>query len=696
MSILIEASEPDLRRLFKSDSDSWLVSKSTWGSGTLVESRFRSIENRRERKLNLKNISLPIPKVHPDENTSQYSVFSPNDILSAADTISPSPKDSYSPSTPTINQKGFKNYKLIEELYLSERSYISLLQLLQNYYLGPLLDSCKFACGVPLYVMSENVESLIFDHEQFVKNLSVQIERYDKEDVFEMNRAICELLESLVENHYRYIEYCDVYEDALALSKLHTDGMNKPWVGGWSHYLEATQPPSRKLDLSFMSLVQKPTARYGKYRLFLEALLHTTFKDFNQVDENLSAALNKVKSKLELIDFDSSILKKMDESDLLGDMIGFNDSGFTRQFFGKSILVGSLVVAWIELDRVKVATMAVIAFKSHLVLCDVTRGNKRYPILFIIPLAKCIIVDDNKDFDGGLYASYPYSIKILFEIGKAQYEILLAAISKQEFQIWKNTLKTLINVVNGPYNLDFSLSDKGINLIQRVPPKTSPFNVSLTGVNKISGNCYFQRPITIMIYNSIYNATNPGLIAEYCNLDRLEDFDESFELTRYDRIKAEKKMSLIWSPEIPKIMYDKNPKLSRHISLLNFHSFRSQNVSQVELSPEPSPPAKTPIVPLLQFSFKKSSIPIENEEMFTAKTHNTLNRAETLDPKVSTTTIERDKGKISRVSSFRSEIFNLFRSKSKIHLEDSEVKPSNSTKSLKSSKSLRFLFRNNG
>ncbi|CAH6719827.1 hypothetical protein CLIB1444_02S17392 [[Candida] jaroonii] len=704
-AIVTETSEPgeDLRRLLKSDSDSWLVTGSVWSSNESLRSRFRSIENRRERKLAFPNISLPIPQV-PENSFGGKSplILSPNDIISASETISPHLKESYSPSTPTINQKGFKNYKLVEELYSSEKSYINSLHLLQKYYLSPLLDSTRSACGVPLYIMSENVDSIIIDHERFCGMLGKQLDTYDSGDVDYMNRKIGELVQILVENHYRYIEYCDVYEDVLSLSKLHEDdtGVNNTWTNGWNHYLEATQPPARKLDLSFMSLVQKPTARYGKYRLFLEALLQSTFKDFNCVDENLTTALIKVKSKLELIDFDASVLKKIDEADLLVDLIDFNGCGFARQFFGKSILIGSLVVAWIEIDRLKAITVAVILFKSHLVLCDVTRGNKKYPIIFIIPLSKSMLVEDNKDSDGGIFSSYPYGLKILFEIGKAQYEILLAAISKQEFQIWKDTLKTLINVVNGPYKLDFSMNEMGMNLIHRKPLRISPFNVSLVGMKKSSNDCYFQRPISIKIYNSIYNATNQNLIAEYWNINQPQDFDESLELTRYDRIKAEKKVSLIWSQEIPRIMYEKNPRISRHISLLHFHSFRSQTLPKVELAP-----VQTPIIPQSHFSFSKTAIP-PDEEMFTARTHHTLHKTETshrtetphstetlhrtktLNPNNLTDTLERSK--ISRVTSFKSEIFNLFRTKS---LQPSPVKPSDSIKSIHSTKSFRSLFR---
>lgn len=690
--------------LSKSQSDSWIPRGSFWSPVFNLRSKFNSLEYSQKRRststykhpqreykysinnnkdFNKEKVSLDSPQRHESytfinsSTTSNNSnvelppknTFSPNDILSPSDIISPPPSKIYLTNA-LVDKKDFKILKLVEELLQSEDIYVNLLKILLNNYLHPLFYNSKINCGIPLYLFTKVIEQLLEIHQSFLSKLNVSARVTRGESVVSKSITISELINFLMENHYLYVEYCDVYEDVLVLSKTIPNnlGINQVYVGGLRGYLEATQPPFRKLDLSFMSLIQRPTTRYCKYRLFLESLVKwVPAVKYEQENITLIKTLKNVKVTLETVNQAAKKIKDSDKSGLIKELIDFESCQLGSEYFGKVLLVGSLVAFWVEIDKIQTCTFAALAFKSHLVLSDLKR-NRQCNIKFIIPLSKSNLIEDTKECEGGLTSGYPYSFKLLFERKTNQYEIFFAAIQLKELQIWRDLLRVLINVVNGPYKMDFSKSCGELSLVDEIPDEISPYNCFLNET-KINSKCYFKRPICIKIFNFIYGDEGNNLLAEYQNTEQLHNYQESFELTRHDRIKAEKRIGLLWSKELPRLIFERKSILSKHWSFLNFQSVRYRE-PEIQLLSFAEDDLETQVSrvlqPLLQFSFKDTKelasiqeATLIDEPMHTARTHISLKRALT---------------RVSRASSIKSNIMKLFKSPSDVSKSSDSVR----------------------
>lgn len=504
-------------------------------------------------------------------------VLSPQEstyALTTSDYISPIPALTFSPQDKSITTQKYKLQKVLEELLDSEENYVVSLTLLLNYYLEPLVSNNIYRCGLPLITIKNLLSILIESHTNMLQQLRSLYHHPRNQDC---ERSIIYIATEVAKNIFDiginvpiYEEYCNVYESVLKIikdsdhinSKYKKDS-NQAWVKGWKNYLEATQPISKRMDLSFLSLVQKPISRVAKYRLIIESLLK-----YSGTNSSIYTYCNLVKSKLNELNDNSREFIMNDNSSKINNFLNFDGTSFgidlSLEFFGKCLMIGSLSVVWVENDNEKSSTMGVFLYKSHLIMSDISiRRNSKNEINFIIPLSICNLFSDPRECDGGLYSKYPHTMKVLFEYQYCQYEILIISINKTEQDVWYNYLDTLINHVNGPFKLGYTSSDSS-KLIILYPENIIPYDVSLLKVSsyrKFKDYCYFKNPISlnIMIEFPIYQETmqNRYVLIEEGNQPMI--YPQAYShtilivITKMERASAEMNLASMWSKELPLI-----------------------------------------------------------------------------------------------------------------------------------------------
>lgn len=531
------------------------------------------------------NKSLEKKRYSVDDERS-FSNKSP--LESPMDVISPVPVDIYNCNS-APDTKALSISRIIEELAESEKTYIYLLELLLKYYISPLQADKTKPCADSLNLTGGLISHIIELHRSFSQE--IRQEMFGNDGSFLLS-TILSKLRNLTLNYYIYTYYCVIFENVLEFysgcsSTMCNDTPVFPtkWFKGLGRFLEATQPSSKKHDLSFISLIQRPTARYGKYRLFLEAISKQLKDDSSsRAYHEVKSTLEEIKQRLQIINHDAKYLKEADKSKAVNELIDFLGLGIDLSFFSSIHLIGCLSVCWVERNGYRSGCFTVIVFKSHLLLINSTGSwRKNQPPKFLIPLAKAKIVVDMNQWDGGMYSRYPYSFKIVYEKGFCQYEILLAAISNREYVIWKNQLETLINVVNGPYKMDFS-AGSGLDLVTSEPETLCPSSISLKLKDtKKKIDCYFRAPISIGIHNMLLIRDDQEL-----HIGIAQDFlvDHYTYITRHERVRIEKRLEGVWSQELPRFIDEELHKIKRHLSLPRISFFRRGTETSTEVNNE--------------------------------------------------------------------------------------------------------------
>lgn len=506
--------------------------------------------------------------------------------VTASDLQSPQPRISYSQQD---SKKVTKSMMILEELVTSENTYFISLAMLKRFYIDPLVTSGRETCGTPIILFQIILEKLLLTHSR-TKELFEQLEA---NQMVEFVQVINEVAITL---HY-YEEYCNIYDDVLKLIRSsNVLSLNKVWVQSLQQYLEATQPITLRMDLSFISLIQRPVSRITKYRLMVESLLKLVSQHDTAKIQSLTSLLEQIKTKLNILNGNCKKFKKTDKMSKIDEILNFAaidnyDFGLSAEFFGNPLLIGVLTPVWIE-DRfhridVKSKILAAVLFKSHLVVGNLTKAaNSKGSIIFIVALSRCQIICDSKDSVGGLYSNYPYTIKLIFEIEFTQYEILLIFFTKKEFIVWRENLETAIEEVNGFYPLNFSNSY--ISVVSLTPPRMSPCNICLSDYDtykKYREKCYFHQPLSVGIaidFSSIdfedlflltgyFNSLNSGVLGKP---------DVILNLKKADRLSVERMMHGIISSELPILFYKENTP-SRHGTLRKSATWTSLKMHQL-------------------------------------------------------------------------------------------------------------------
>lgn len=520
----------------------------------------------------------------PKESFYKNNAFSDiATVITTSDLKSPAPLQSFSPNDPLAGKQRYKLRKVVDELIESEESYVTSLKMLLHYYIQPLYNGTRHGCGTALVIMQDTLIQILKNHTELYESfricLSKPCSENDKVPIYNIAAKFGQLICKFGIDTYNYEEYTNMYEDVLKLVRdydfIHTNNRNirtKEWVKGWENYLESTQPNYKRMDLSFISLVQKPISRIGKYQLMIESMLGLiNVADDPQAYHIMLQCCSTVRGKLKKINDSSKKVKDKDIGAKVNSIVNFyqiaNGVILSLQYFGKCLLVGSLTALWIENSYQKFSTMGALLYKSHLLLCEVPSKRKKSEIKFIVPLSVACIYKDPREGDGGLYTNYPYSVKIVFEDNFCFFEILLSFITRIEYDVWQENLQLLINYVNGPYKMDYSSSFARNKMVTVYPDSISPYDISLSKTSnytKFKTSCYFRNPISINVMFNFYNIKNnceqPLLLSSYFNYmvtnPNMAKTDGTLIIRKNERINVETVFEPIWSEELPQLFLE--------------------------------------------------------------------------------------------------------------------------------------------
>ncbi|ABN67632.2 predicted protein, partial [Scheffersomyces stipitis CBS 6054] len=413
------------------------------------------------------------------------------------DLKSPYPETSFSPKNKNVQKSNYRMSKLVEELLETEEKYIISMKVLQNFYLETFAINKK-EVPVPIQQLKFYLSILITTHDSMLKSMKEVIEK--RTDLVANIEEIAQLVAEKGICTHIYSEYCNVFEGVLKiirdnkLLRVNEAMWDSKWIKGWETYLEATQPGTKHMDLSFYSLIQRPVARIGKYKLMIESLTKCSIKK----KLSLESIYWVVRSKLNYINNVSKEFKGNEINDsvnLLVDFSGIETNMVTSsQFFGSILQIGAIASIWVEDGKCIGRTLAAFLYKSHLLLVDFAKvdKSKKHEIKFLVPLSKCALVNHFTETDGGLFCSLNNTIKIIFEKKFWQYEVLFVFINSEEKSIWSNYLHTLINEVNGPYPMNYKDAQREYLCVH--PPAMDPYDINLLYLdyNKHKHSCYFK------------------------------------------------------------------------------------------------------------------------------------------------------------------------------------------------------------
>lgn len=367
--------------------------------------------------------------------------FPSRNASSSVDLVSPMPMVSYSPNR-ELSQRQYKLKQIIAEIIESEESYIVSLKIVRNYYIEPLFIKQNFAISLPIESMYDCLDELIFIHTKLLNSI---IRQQFIQNTDEFASIIGELVLELVVPYY-YEEYLKIHNCTSKVIKdneMFSSRSKYRWTNGWRNYLEATQPDTKRMDLSFLSLVQRPISRVAKYRLLLESLLKFSIGDNK---ENLMKSLKLLKDKLSIMNRKTITL----EEDWLNNKINK--------------------------------------------LVNFSNISQNY-----------------------------------------QFEILMSFMNRQEYEIWVTQLKLLIDIVNGPYAMDYSRRKE--NLLIIFPEDIGYYDICVkdqTNIIDLINNCYFKNIICIDNYFK-----HPK--------------DLFMNINKYNRARIETRFISVWSFQIPKL-----------------------------------------------------------------------------------------------------------------------------------------------
>lgn len=497
----------------------------TGDSQSFIATRSAPLENALHR-LFRKKITIPIVNTFNKViSTSSLNLLVQS---SAIDLISPEVDISYSPNIERSNRQN-KLKQIITEIIETEESYLNGLKIVKNYYAEPLLIKNKLV-PIPINNLHSCLTEIILIHSKLLTDL---VDNQFIQDIDEFVILVAELIQNLI-NPFYYNQYVEIFKCVTKVVKDNEmfDTINRDWNGGWRNYLEASQPYKKKADLSFSSLIQNPVARVSKYKLLLMTLTKYCNDDQNII---INHSLEKLETKLQLInnkvgqDFVGNQLNKL---------INFYSIDllfrYSSQFFGKPLLIGSLSCIYINLNRkAKLVTYGAILYKTHLILTKYKIYKRKMDIEVLIDLSKCKISQELQDFEGGIFSYDPFKFKIIFEYKIFQHEIMFVFLNNLEFDIWLNQLNSLVNVVNGPYNMDFSRAkERTFNVVPRDIGFYDIRLMSFRNPSPIVNRCYFQQ-----------------------NFDVEKDMKIKINLftnvKRIHRQRIEYKFKSIWSEELP-------------------------------------------------------------------------------------------------------------------------------------------------
>ncbi|KAF3987036.1 hypothetical protein FT663_03141 [Candidozyma haemuli var. vulneris] len=313
----------------------------------------------------------------------------------------------------------------MDELIETEATFLKSLVLLRDHVIRPYLKRCKQSGArcAPLEALATLASSVISKHST-LKGLKGQ--------------ELLNQIKCILEDTETYVQY---YVNADAFSYLI---MNSPVVftpeftKSIVEKLEkanAADENNAKLDLSVLSLVQKPMSRIVKYQLLI-----TSLSKANPDNTAVAECLQSVKDSLHRINSELETRSTKTEVDITS-LVRFEDTiGKCPQFYGKLKYASVASLTWPKFGRdwymsgknwsMSNTAALLLFFESTLCICELkSRRRKRRAPLLVIPYDSCQFLSHSDEYDGGLTNKHESSVKLRFVRKNCEYEAVLGFIN---------------------------------------------------------------------------------------------------------------------------------------------------------------------------------------------------------------------------------------------------------------------------
>lgn len=304
---------------------------------------------------------------------------------------------------------------VLNELWVSERAFVASLKNLVRYFLEPLMVRCKLRHVVclPLAVLMEVTAYMIEKH-------SVLCGHFGAKKVASIIKWVHGLLQDSC--YLKHMAYASLLLYLVRLREFPFDGELN--LGGFLRFLEANQGTNYRMDLSFILLLQKPTMRVVKYKLFMLRLV-----ELFPTSTEIRGGLNSVLQGLRKINDDSRAWKEK-EAFLLAMNISYLAAvGRCPQFYGPARFCKTARGIWIESSETgtfvpKTGKLTVLVHDLFIVLA---LHSQLRPLVWMLVALSCIgAYLPCSDRVEGMVARKTKSVcKIEAIVGVRSYELLV-------------------------------------------------------------------------------------------------------------------------------------------------------------------------------------------------------------------------------------------------------------------------------
>ncbi|ANZ75438.1 BA75_03174T0 [Komagataella pastoris] len=513
-----------------------------------------------------------------------------------------------------------KRLNCVEELILTETAYVVYLKLFFEYFSTPILT--KIPDSPPFFNLNRLLNLIINQHSVCLDSLKViyPISFYEESELFGFPQRYSsgpyvneELITDAlsITNVFKLFQVIlsqaickPLYHDFFTLFPMVSSLLNQFDLSAFESSLQndisnlLTIPDNKLLcsDLSPNSLLHKPVARLGKYRLLLENILLTFPKDTSDLDE-LNVIFTKIKEALNDLnngfilendmDLTSSLTQVLNRtrgnSEKMNIPLKYDTMGNIMKVFGRLIMCGGLYCIYNTKLGLKTGYLGCVLFKSHLILIKPEK-NISFKIIFIIPLSVCRMLNPKTNsVQEGLSTDYPFYFKLIVEHDFSLYEVLFVCMNQDEYNSWLEQLELLIFHVNGPYPFDYRVShmarNDSVSLMSYYPSLIIPYDLDLdNSTEEQRTECYFKSVIYFSVAH--FKDTN-DLNSDYTTRD-LSFFPsnncQTIQIRRSQRVYFETQLGLFWSPNLPLTKKDTMSEFRNNIrSTMNLKSVRFSN-----------------------------------------------------------------------------------------------------------------------
>ncbi|PVH14950.1 uncharacterized protein CXQ87_005228 [Candidozyma duobushaemuli] len=368
-----------------------------------------------------------------------------------------------------------KSNYIMDELISTEEAFVSSLKILRYHVIEAFLQRCKLrGCRCfALEILAQTASCILEMHESLL-HLRGQ-----------------DFLERVTFNLRHYETYVRYYVNADAFSYLvlnETSNFTTEFTNSVLHNLEnkSNSETAGKLDLSILSLVQKPMARIVKYQLLIASLSKT-----NPENETIRRSLTSVRMSLSKIN--CKLDRKVNSTERtrsLSEIVRFDQTiGQCPSYYGQLRFASVSSFAWPQFKRsltMQKTVALLLFFETNLVICEYRSGMRRKTPLLVLPYDACSIVKNHLDFDGGLTNHSESCIKIRYHFQDCEYEAILG------FPNSDARVEALSSIPNVPR----SSSSYGVESF--LPDSVAPSDIKIesSGVaQRKYQQCYFRKVI---------------------------------------------------------------------------------------------------------------------------------------------------------------------------------------------------------